>query len=214
MNAGNLPGARVALVHDWLNQVGGAENVLEELVSLFPAAPVYTSFYAPDRMPPAYRGWDIRTTYMQKLPGIADQSPTLYAALSLGVWQPGPQRFRPGAQQQERLLPRRTHKPRRPTRRACLLLPDAHTLHLALRPVPIPRTDHRRRGHARAAQPGPAAPLGLRRGPTRRPLHRHQQRHPGAHSEVSTSATAWSSTRPWIPTISRHGRRRPPASTT
>ena len=66
-----LPNARVALVHDWLNQVGGAENVLEELVSLFPSAPVYTSFYAPDQMPPAYGRWDIRTTYMQKLPGIA-----------------------------------------------------------------------------------------------------------------------------------------------
>ncbi|MFO7634111.1 MAG: hypothetical protein R6W76_16310, partial [Caldilinea sp.] len=34
---------RVALVHDWLNQMGGAENVLEELVTLFPGAPVYTS---------------------------------------------------------------------------------------------------------------------------------------------------------------------------
>ncbi len=62
---------RVALVHDWLNQVGGAENVLERLVSYFPGAPVYTSFYAPDRMPDAYRSWDIRTTFMQRLPGIS-----------------------------------------------------------------------------------------------------------------------------------------------
>lgn len=66
------PGPRIALVHDWLNQVGGAENVLEELVSLFPGAPVYTSFYAPEQMPPSYRQWDIRTTFMQRLPGIAD----------------------------------------------------------------------------------------------------------------------------------------------
>ncbi len=65
-------GPRIALVHDWLNQVGGAENVLEELVSLFPDAPVHTSFYAPDHMPDAYRRWDIRTTFMQRLPGIAD----------------------------------------------------------------------------------------------------------------------------------------------
>lgn len=62
---------RVALVHDWLNQVGGAENVLEELVRLFPGAPVYTSMYAPDRMPPEYRSWDIRTTFMQHLPRVA-----------------------------------------------------------------------------------------------------------------------------------------------
>jgi glycosyltransferase involved in cell wall biosynthesis len=67
-----LDGLRIALVHDWLNQVGGAENVLEELVSLFVEAPVYTSFYAPDHMPAAYRDWDIRTTFMQRLPGIAN----------------------------------------------------------------------------------------------------------------------------------------------
>jgi glycosyltransferase involved in cell wall biosynthesis len=62
---------RVALVHDWLNQVGGAENVLEVLVRMFPGAPVYTSMYAPERMPAAYRDWDIRTTFMQRLPGVA-----------------------------------------------------------------------------------------------------------------------------------------------
>jgi glycosyltransferase involved in cell wall biosynthesis len=62
--------SRVALVHDWLNQVGGAENVLETLVSMFPGAPVYTSMYAPDIMPASYRAWDIRTSFMQHLPGI------------------------------------------------------------------------------------------------------------------------------------------------
>ncbi len=64
------PHLRVALVHDWLNQLGGAENVLEELHDLFPAAPIYTSMYAPTLMPPAYQGWDIRTTFMQRLPGV------------------------------------------------------------------------------------------------------------------------------------------------
>ncbi len=63
-------GRRVALVHDWLNQVGGAEYVLEVLVRLFPGAPVFTSMYAPERMPATYRGWDIRTSFMQHLPGV------------------------------------------------------------------------------------------------------------------------------------------------
>lgn len=71
MNRNPLRGGRVALVHDWLNQMGGAENVLEELVSLMPEAPVYTSIYAPERMPDAYRQWDIRTSFMQRLPGVA-----------------------------------------------------------------------------------------------------------------------------------------------
>lgn len=63
---------RIALVHDWLNQIGGAENVLEELVDLFPGSPVYTSMYAPDKMPQEYGSWDIRTSFMQKLPGVTN----------------------------------------------------------------------------------------------------------------------------------------------
>lgn len=64
-------GRGVALVHDWLNQRGGAENVLEELVTMFPGAPVYTSIYSAERMPARYRKWDIHTSFMQRLPGVA-----------------------------------------------------------------------------------------------------------------------------------------------
>ncbi|MBI2887390.1 MAG: glycosyltransferase [Chloroflexi bacterium] len=59
---------RVAIVHDWLNQYGGAERVLEALHHLYPDAPVYTSLYAPEGLPAAYRAWDIRTSFMQRLP--------------------------------------------------------------------------------------------------------------------------------------------------
>ncbi|RLC56662.1 MAG: glycosyltransferase family 4 protein, partial [Chloroflexota bacterium] len=58
------------MVHDWLNQLGGAEDVLETLVEMFPHAPIYTSMYWQEGMPPAYRAWDIRTTWMDHLPGI------------------------------------------------------------------------------------------------------------------------------------------------
>jgi glycosyltransferase involved in cell wall biosynthesis len=61
---------RIALVHDWLNQIGGAEDVLETLVEMFPGAPVYTSMYWPEKMPAVYREWDIRTTWMDHLPSI------------------------------------------------------------------------------------------------------------------------------------------------
>jgi len=71
-----MQGARIALVHDWLNQLGGAENVLEELVDLFPGSPVYTSMYAPERMPDAYRDWPIRTSFMQRLPGVTSHHQT------------------------------------------------------------------------------------------------------------------------------------------
>jgi glycosyltransferase involved in cell wall biosynthesis len=60
----------VALVHDWLNQIGGAEDVLETLAEMFPGAPIHTAMYWRDGMPSAYRDWDIRTTWMDYLPGI------------------------------------------------------------------------------------------------------------------------------------------------
>lgn len=59
---------RVAIVHDYLNQYGGAERVLEALHDMYPAAPVYTSIYDPSAMPPAYGTWDIRVSWMQRLP--------------------------------------------------------------------------------------------------------------------------------------------------
>lgn len=59
---------RIALVHDWLNQKGGAEHVLETLVGLYPSAPIYTSMFWPQVMPADYRDWDIRTSFMDRLP--------------------------------------------------------------------------------------------------------------------------------------------------
>ena len=59
---------KIALVHDWGNQVGGAENVLLALKELFPDAPVYMSMYEPAVMPEICRSWDIRTSFMNRLP--------------------------------------------------------------------------------------------------------------------------------------------------
>jgi glycosyltransferase involved in cell wall biosynthesis len=61
---------RVAIVHDWLNQVGGAESVLEVLKEMYPEAPIYASIYWPKAMPPQYREWDIRTSWLNSLPLI------------------------------------------------------------------------------------------------------------------------------------------------
>jgi glycosyltransferase involved in cell wall biosynthesis len=61
---------RVALVHDYLNQYGGAERVLEELHALFPSAPVYTSMYWPEKMSETIRQLDVRTSFMQRLPMV------------------------------------------------------------------------------------------------------------------------------------------------
>ncbi len=61
---------RAVIVHDYLNQYGGAERVLEALHGLYPDAPVFTSIYDPSAMPEAYRAWDIRFSWMQALPGV------------------------------------------------------------------------------------------------------------------------------------------------
>lgn len=61
---------RLAIVHDYLNQMGGAERVLMVLHDLFPAAPVYTSIYEPTLVDPAFQRMDIRTSFMQRLPGV------------------------------------------------------------------------------------------------------------------------------------------------
>jgi glycosyltransferase involved in cell wall biosynthesis len=61
---------RLALVHDWLNQLGGAEDVLAELVNLYPDAPLYTSIYWRDGMPAPWRNWPIHPLWMDRLPGI------------------------------------------------------------------------------------------------------------------------------------------------
>ncbi len=59
---------KVAIVHDYLNQYGGAERVLEEIKGTWPAAPVFTAIYDPRRMPARYREWDIRPSWLNRIP--------------------------------------------------------------------------------------------------------------------------------------------------
>jgi glycosyltransferase involved in cell wall biosynthesis len=62
---------RVALVHDFLREYGGAERVLEVLHDLFPQAPVYTAFVdqqALGRHWPRFADWDLRSTWFSHLP--------------------------------------------------------------------------------------------------------------------------------------------------
>ena len=42
---------KIAIVHDWLTNMGGAEKVALALHDAFPGAPIYTSQYAPEKMP-------------------------------------------------------------------------------------------------------------------------------------------------------------------
>lgn len=61
---------KVALVHDWLNTLGGAERVLIELHHIFPDAPIYTLFYDKKFKAKYLPEAEIRPSYIQKFPFI------------------------------------------------------------------------------------------------------------------------------------------------
>lgn len=59
---------KIAIVHDWLTNMGGAEPLVLEIHKLFPDAPIYTSVYDAEKMQ-AFKDIDVRTTNLQtKLP--------------------------------------------------------------------------------------------------------------------------------------------------
>jgi glycosyltransferase involved in cell wall biosynthesis len=57
---------KVALVHDYLTEMGGAERVVHALTRIFREAPLYTSVYDP-RTCADFADRDVRTTFMQRL---------------------------------------------------------------------------------------------------------------------------------------------------
>ncbi|MFA5777013.1 MAG: glycosyltransferase [Parcubacteria group bacterium] len=64
---------KIALVHDYLVQYGGAERVLECFCELFPYAPIYTLVYDKKAMHGVFEKKDIRTSYLQKIPFAGKQ---------------------------------------------------------------------------------------------------------------------------------------------
>src|SRR4030042_2951622 len=73
MNKDKIPSKqpKIAIVHDYFNQYGGAERVVEALHEIWPNAPVYVSVYEKELMEKFGfdpNGWDIKTTFLQKLP--------------------------------------------------------------------------------------------------------------------------------------------------
>ena len=61
---------RIALVHDYFTQLGGAERVAEALYKMLPGATVFTTVANETGMPESMRGADIHTSWMQRLPAI------------------------------------------------------------------------------------------------------------------------------------------------
>jgi len=58
---------KVAIMHDYLVQRGGAERVVEVMHEMYPDAPIYTSVYNRDTTWPSFREMDVRPSFIQRI---------------------------------------------------------------------------------------------------------------------------------------------------
>lgn len=59
---------KIAFVHDYLVQYGGAERVLEAFCEIWPHAPIYTLIHDPDLVHHRFDNKKIKTSFLQKVP--------------------------------------------------------------------------------------------------------------------------------------------------
>lgn len=59
---------KVAIVHDWLVNYGGAERVVEAMLSLYPDAEIFTLVYDEKKMGKIFPKEKVHTTFLQKVP--------------------------------------------------------------------------------------------------------------------------------------------------
>ena len=62
---------KIAVIHDYFTQLGGAEKVAAELYGALPGASLITTVALEDCLPPELRGLPIETSWMQKLPRMS-----------------------------------------------------------------------------------------------------------------------------------------------
>ena len=78
---------KVALIHDYLNQYGGAERVLEAFGQIFPKAPIYTLLYDKKKTGYAFEGREIRTSFMQRVPLVKSHHRPFLMLMPLAIEQ-------------------------------------------------------------------------------------------------------------------------------
>jgi glycosyltransferase involved in cell wall biosynthesis len=83
-------GLRVAVVHDYLTQRGGAERVVLALMEAFPQARLVTSVYDPETTFPEFAKYDVETTWLNNVPAFRRDPrrampllPTVFAGVEL-----------------------------------------------------------------------------------------------------------------------------------
>lgn len=62
---------KIAIVHDYIKEYGGAERVVETILEIWPDAPVYTTVFLPEYAGPhrlRVEKWNIKTSFLQNTP--------------------------------------------------------------------------------------------------------------------------------------------------
>jgi glycosyltransferase involved in cell wall biosynthesis len=86
-----LAGLRLALVHDWLTGMRGGEKCLEVLCQAFPDATLHTLIHRRGSVSPAIEALAIRTSPLQRVPGVFRHYRRLLPLMPLAArsWKPG-----------------------------------------------------------------------------------------------------------------------------
>ena len=63
---------KIAVVHDYFTQIGGAEQVAAALMHILPGAALHATVALPECVPASLAGVPVTTSWMQKLPGMRD----------------------------------------------------------------------------------------------------------------------------------------------
>jgi UDP-N-acetylmuramyl pentapeptide phosphotransferase/UDP-N-acetylglucosamine-1-phosphate transferase/glycosyltransferase involved in cell wall biosynthesis len=83
-----LPSIRVAIVHDFLYTYAGAERVLEQLVSLFPQADIFSLFdFLPEKLRGFIRHKPVKTTFIQRMPMVRRKHRAFLPLMPLAIEQ-------------------------------------------------------------------------------------------------------------------------------
>jgi len=82
-----LDNLKIALVHHWMVSMRGGEKVLEQFAILFPQADIFTLVCKPENLSQTFSGRNIKTSFLQRLPGGVKHYQNLLPLMPLAVEQ-------------------------------------------------------------------------------------------------------------------------------
>jgi len=70
----DLKGKKIAIIHDFIGNYGGAEGVLESICEIFPDAPIFTLLYEKEVVKKWDKDWiktkKIKESFLKKAPNF------------------------------------------------------------------------------------------------------------------------------------------------